>query len=99
MAAIPYFIPVGDDIDLILTPQLMSRQGALLGASMNWRIPSYGSISIKASGLYQLDKSAFAGTVGDRTWRGAIQTSGQVHSGGALDRRLVVLGRSPTRRI
>ena len=76
VAAVPYFVPVGDDVDLILTPQLMSRQGALLGASMNWRIPSYGSISIKASGLYQLDKSAFAGTVGYRDWRGAIQTSG-----------------------
>jgi len=74
--AVPYFVPVGDDIDLVLTPQLMSRQGFLMGGALKWRVPDYGSISIKASGLYQLDKSAFAGTVGDRTWRGAIQTSG-----------------------
>lgn len=74
--AVPYFVPMGDDVDLVLTPQLMSRQGFLMGGQLKWRIPTYGSISIKASGLYQLDKSAFAGTVGDRTWRGAIQTSG-----------------------
>ena len=74
--AVPYFVPVGDDIDLILTPQLMSRQGFLMGGALKWRIPDYGSVSIKASGLYQLDKSAFAGTVGNRSWRGAIQTSG-----------------------
>jgi LPS-assembly protein len=73
--AIPYFVPVGEDVDLLLRPQLMSRQGALLGGSLNWRLPNYGEITIRASGIYQLDPSAFAGTVGDRRWRGAIQTS------------------------
>ncbi|HVX73022.1 MAG TPA: LPS assembly protein LptD [Devosia sp.] len=77
VAAIPYFIPVGEDIDLVLTPQLMSRQGVLMGGALKWRLPPYGEVSIRASGLYQLDKSAFAGTVGDRQWRGAIQTSGR----------------------
>jgi LPS-assembly protein len=33
-------------------------------------------IEVKASGLYQMDRSAFAGQLGDRDWRGAIQTSG-----------------------
>ncbi len=74
--AVPYFVPIGEDMDLLITPQLMSRQGALLGGKLNWRLPGYGEIDIKASGLYQLDPSAFAGTVGDRRWRGAIQTSG-----------------------
>ena len=72
----PYFVPVGDNIDVMLTPELMSKQGALLGGKVSWRLPGYGEIDIKASGLYQLDPSAFAGTVGDRRWRGAIQTSG-----------------------
>jgi LPS-assembly protein len=73
----PYFIPVGEDIDVVLSPQLLSRQGALMGGQVNWRLPGYGEVEIKASGLYQLDRSAFAGTVGDRDWRGAIQTSGK----------------------
>jgi len=73
----PYFVPVGEDIDVLLTPQLMSRQGALLGGKVSWRFPGWGEIDVKASGLYQLDPSAFAGTVGNRRWRGAIQTAGQ----------------------
>ena len=35
-----------------------------------------GEIDVSAQGIYQLDPSAYAGTIGDRNWRGAIQTSG-----------------------
>lgn len=73
---VPYFMPVGEDVDILLSPRLMSRQGLLLKGDVNWRLPGLGAFSVSASGLYQLDKSAFAGTVGDRSWRGAIQTSG-----------------------
>lgn len=73
----PYFVPVGETIDLILSPRLMSRQGVLFGADMSWRLPASGEIAVSASGLYQLDKSAYAGTVGELDWRGAIQTSGR----------------------
>src|SRR3569623_847800 len=73
--AAPYFVPVGEDIDVLLTPQLMSRQGALMTGKVSWRFPGWGQVDVKASGRYQLDPSAFAGTVGDRRWRGAIQTS------------------------
>jgi LPS-assembly protein len=75
--AVPFFVPIGEDMDVLLTPQLMSRQGGLLGGKLSWRLPGYGEIDVQASGLYQLDPSAFAGTVGDRRWRGAIQTSGE----------------------
>ena len=61
--------------DIILTPTLLTRQGGLLGAEWVQRF-DMGSFRIKASGLYQLDRSAFAGKVGDRDWRGAIQSSG-----------------------
>jgi LPS-assembly protein len=61
--------------DIILTPTLMSRQGLLMGAEWVQRFDK-GSFQIKASGLYQFDRSAFAGTVGDLEWRGAVQTSG-----------------------
>ena len=74
---VPFFIPVGEDVDILLTPQLLSRQGALMAIDTTWRFPGLGSIDVAASGLYQLDPSAFAGTVGDRAWRGAIQTTGR----------------------
>lgn len=73
---LPYFIPVDDTMDLILTPTLMSRQGFLMAAEWAQRF-DYGDFDIKASGLYQLDPSAYAGTVGDTSWRGAIQTTGR----------------------
>ena len=75
---VPYFVPVHKDIDLLLSPTLMSRQGFLMHGELTWRIPQLnGALDVKASGIYQLDKSAFAGLPGDRDWRGAIQTSGK----------------------
>ena len=75
---VPYFVPVSPDVDLILSPTLMSRQGFLASGELTWRIPQWrGVIEVKASGLRQLDKSAYAGKPGDRDWRGAIQTSGR----------------------
>lgn len=73
----PYFVPVSDDIDLVLSPRLMSRQGVLFAGDLTWRFPGWGQVDVGASGLYQLDKSAYAGTVGELDWRGAIQTSGR----------------------
>ena len=75
---VPYFVPVSEDIDVTLSPTLMSRQGLLATGDLTWRLPEFGGVvEVKASGLYQLDKSAFAGKEGDRSWRGAIQTSGK----------------------
>jgi len=72
---VPYFVPVSPDIDLLLTPTLMSRQGLLMAAEITHRIP-WGTYDVAAFGTYQLDPSAFAGTVGDTRWRGAIQSTG-----------------------
>jgi len=71
----PYFYASGKDIDITLTPTLLSRQGGLMSATIDHRVGGGGSYSVTASGLYQLDRSAFAGTIGDQDWRGAIQTS------------------------
>lgn len=62
--------------DIVLTPTLLTRQGFLLGAEWIQRFDQ-GAFQIKASGVRQFDRSAFAGTVGDLDWRGAIQTSGE----------------------
>ncbi len=76
---VPFFVPLGTDADLILTPTLMSRQGALARGDLTWRLPEWqGVIEVQASGLYQLDPGAFAtANVPARDWRGAIQTSGR----------------------
>lgn len=73
---LPYFVPVSETMDLLLTPTLFSRQGFMMAAEWAQRF-DYGDYDIKASGIYQLDPSAYAGTVGDTTWRGAIQTTGR----------------------
>jgi LPS-assembly protein len=73
---VPYYAYSSRWTDIILTPALMSRQGFLMSAEWLQRFDN-GSLQVKASGLYQLDRSAFAGQMGDRDWRGAIQTSGE----------------------
>jgi LPS-assembly protein len=71
----PYFINIGDDIQILLAPTLMSRQGFLMAAE--WRQQfDYGSFTVKASGLYQLDPGAYT-ELGNREWRGAIQSAGR----------------------
>jgi LPS-assembly protein len=71
----PFDFAIGDSADLVLTPTLLSRQGAMLGVEWQQRLDN-GSFDIDASGLYQLDPGAFAGEVGDRRLRGAIATTG-----------------------
>ena len=73
---LPYFWGPDDDTDVLFTPRLMSRQGALFAVEVTHRF-TRGVADVKASGVYQLDPGAFANTVGDRQWRGAIQTSGR----------------------
>ncbi len=71
----PYFYPVSLDTDLIVTPTLLTRQGGLLSTRVDHRFGELGEVSVTASGLYQFDRGAFAGTVGDEDWRGAVQAS------------------------
>ena len=73
---VPYYAYSSRWTDIILTPTLMTRQGFLMGAEWVQRFDK-GSFRIKASGLYQLDKTAFTFADAQRDWRGAIQTSGE----------------------
>ncbi|MDB5542473.1 MAG: outer membrane protein Imp, required for envelope biosis / Organic solvent tolerance protein [Devosia sp.] len=72
---VPYFINAGDSTDIILAPSLMSRQGFLMAAEWRQRF-DYGAFTVKGSGIYQLDPGAYTG-IGNRQWRGAIQSSGR----------------------
>ena len=79
---IPYYWALAPDYDFTFTPRLMTRQGALLRGEWRQRLID-GAYSIRASGIYQLDKDAFLRddglppTPGYRDFRGAIETSGQ----------------------
>ncbi len=73
--SLPYFQALSENTDLWLTPSLMSRQGFMLDAELTQRF-GFGKTMVRAAGLYQLDRTPFTGEVGDRDWRGALQTSG-----------------------
>jgi LPS-assembly protein len=78
--SVPYYWALAPDYDLTFTPMITTRQGPLLQAEWRQRLMS-GSYSIRASGLFQLDKSVFINngvqTPGYRDWRGAIESTGQ----------------------
>ncbi|WP_354062439.1 LPS assembly protein LptD [Devosia sp. 2618] len=74
-AEIPFTAYSNRWTDIILTPTLLTRQSFLMGVEWRQRFDA-GSFRIKASGLYQLDQSAFTFADAKRDWRGALQTSG-----------------------
>ena len=81
-AEVPYYWALAPDYDFTLTPRVTSRQGVLLRGEWRQRLID-GAYSIRASGIYQLDRDAFLRddgqppTPGYRNFRGAIETSGQ----------------------
>ncbi len=81
-AEVPYYWALAPDYDVTFTPRVTSRQGVLLRGEWRQRLID-GAYSIRASGIYQLDKEAFLRdngqppTPGYRTFRGSIETSGQ----------------------
>lgn len=77
----PYYWALAPDYDVTFSPRLMTRQGALLSGEFRERLVD-GAFSIRASGIYQLDKDAFLrngapATPGYRDFRGSIETTGQ----------------------
>ena len=77
---VPYFWALAPDYDFTFTPMVTSRQGPLLQGEWRQRLVN-GAYSVRASGLFQLDKDVFIRdglpTPGYRDWRGSIETSGQ----------------------
>jgi LPS-assembly protein len=79
---VPYYWALAPDYDVTFSPRLMTRQGVLLRGEWRQRLID-GAYSIRASGIYQLDKDAFLRdggappTPGYRDFRGSIETSGQ----------------------
>ena len=78
---IPYYWALAPDYDLTLAPMITSRQGVLMDSEFRQRLIN-GAYTIRAAGIYQLDKNAFEpapGTAapGFRDWRGSIESAGQ----------------------
>ena len=76
---IPVFWAVAPNMDLVVTPTVLTGQGFLGEIEWKHRLDS-GTYSIRAEGIRQLNPSAF-GTpplgASDRTFRGAISTNGE----------------------
>ncbi|HVV81131.1 MAG TPA: LPS-assembly protein LptD [Pseudolabrys sp.] len=74
---VPYYWALAPDYDFTLSPMITSRQGPLVQGEFRQRLAN-GQYSITGTGLYQLDRNAFAnGAPGDKFWRGSIESSGQ----------------------
>jgi LPS-assembly protein len=79
----PFYWALAPNYDLTITPTITSRQGPLLQAEWRHRLMD-GSYSIRAAGIFQLDKDQFINELphdsfnsGFRDFRGMVQTTGQ----------------------
>jgi LPS-assembly protein len=73
---VPYYWALAPNYDLTITPKVTTRQGPLVQGEWRHRLLN-GSYSIRASGVFQLDKDAFGTTPGNREFRGDISSTGQ----------------------
>ena len=76
----PYYFALAPDYDATVTPMITTKQGALLQGEWRQRLLN-GSYTIRATGIYQLDKNLFFSgglpTPGYRDWRGSLESAGQ----------------------
>ena len=77
----PYYWALAPDYDVTFSPRVMSKQGVLLRGEFRQRLMD-GAYSIRASGIYQLDRDAFLRDVspptpGYKGFRGSLETTGQ----------------------
>lgn len=72
----PFYWAIAPDYDATFAPRITSRQGVLFQGEFRQRLID-GAYSIRAYGIDQLDRGAYAGQPGDRQFRGGIDTKGQ----------------------
>ncbi|MEP9376924.1 LPS-assembly protein LptD [Aquabacter sp. CN5-332] len=73
---IPYFWNIAPDRDITVTPVYYTEQGLLMQGEWRQRLMN-GSYDIRAAGIMQQDKQAFAGLPGYRDNRGIVQSKGE----------------------
>jgi LPS-assembly protein len=72
----PFYWAIAPDYDATFTPRFTSTQGVLAQAEFRQRL-SDGAYQVRAYGIDQLNPGAFAGTPGNRQFRGGVDTKGQ----------------------
>jgi LPS-assembly protein len=73
---VPYYFALAPDYDATFNPRFTTRQGVLFQGEFRQRLLD-GSYQIRAYGIDQLDRGAYAGQPGDRQFRGGVETKGQ----------------------
>jgi LPS-assembly protein len=77
---IPYYWALAPDYDATFAPMITTKQGPMLQGEFRQRLMN-GAYSIRAAGIYQLDKDYFirddgTKTPGYRDWRGSVESTG-----------------------
>jgi LPS-assembly protein len=77
----PYYFALAPNYDLTVSPRITTKQGPLLRSEYRQRFED-GSLTLRASGIDQLDEKYFvhdngALTPGFRDWRGAVEGQGK----------------------
>jgi LPS-assembly protein len=72
----PFYWAIAPDYDATFSPRYTSKQGLLMQGEFRQRLID-GSYQIRAYGINQQDRNAYANTVGDKDWRGGVESKGQ----------------------
>ena len=78
---VPYYWALAPDYDATFSPMITTKQGPLLQGEFRQRLLN-GAYSIRAAGIYQLDRGYFrtapaSPAPGDRNFRGSVESEGQ----------------------
>ncbi len=76
---IPYYFALAPNYDLTISPRFTTKQGVLLQSEFRHRLED-GFYTIRAAGIWQLDKEYFGGanpTPGFRDFRGSLESTGK----------------------
>jgi LPS-assembly protein len=76
---IPYYFALAPNYDLTISPRVTTKQGVLLQSEFRHRLED-GFYTIRAAGIWQLDKEYFGGaapTPGFRDFRGSLESTGK----------------------
>ncbi|MGM4891666.1 LPS-assembly protein LptD [Tardiphaga sp. 839_C3_N1_4] len=72
----PFYWAIAPDYDATFSPRYTSKQGLLVQGEFRQRLMD-GAYQIRAYGINQQDRNAYANTVGDKDWRGGVESKGQ----------------------
>ena len=72
----PFYWAIAPDYDATISPRWTTKQGLLMQGEFRQRLMD-GAYQIRAYGINQQDRNAFANTVGDKDWRGGVESKGQ----------------------